>query len=209
MFHVLRVEKLLASFNIGIIIALLHCCLMSFCCQKGKQAGQSAVSKKYVQRGEYIIQCFKFIHQTWYEVCRKSFQKREMWVKTTSSSQKKGETNASTPHVLQNKIDYTHVYSLKKFFKGCVKGNGEGPEGAAALTSTMTPQTQMTPSSMTPQIQLTPLTLTPQTQMTPLTLTPQTQLTPLTLTPQTQLTPLTLTPADTADPVDVDPRRYS
>ena len=50
------------------------------------------------------------------------------------SHQKKGEkTNASTLHVLQNKVDYTHVYSLKKFFKSCVKGNVEGPEVAASV----------------------------------------------------------------------------
>ena len=227
-FHMLNVEKIIPSFNIGILLALFHCLLLIFCCQKSKNAGESAIRKRYVQRGEYLLRAIHFMQQKYYDVLKKSLTKREMSTKSTYSHKKKGETSASTPHALQNKVGHTHVYNLKKFFNSCVKGNVEGPEGAATLTSTLTPlsltpltpvtpltpltplsltpltpQTQLTPLSLTPQTQLTPLSLTPQTQLTPLSLTPQTQLTPLSLTPQTQLTPLSpLTPQTQLNPSD-------
>ena len=131
MFHALRREKLLPSFNIGVILALVQCVVMSFSCQKGKYAGQSAVRKRYVQCGEYITNVFKFIHQKYYGVFKMSLKKREMKSKITYSHKKEGET--STPHVSQNKADCTHVYSLKKFFKSCEKGYVEGPKVAESV----------------------------------------------------------------------------
>ena len=58
MFHILNRKKLLPSFNIGIILALVQSVVMSFCCHKGKNAGQNPLIGKIICTIQIIAMLF-------------------------------------------------------------------------------------------------------------------------------------------------------
>ena len=162
MFHSLSAQKLLPSFNIGILLALIQCLVCMYKERKREYSTGKEIAQ--VRRGEIIMGAVQqYVTNRIRALVNKIQRKKSMCTPAFSNERM---TSTSTPHVLQNKVDHTHVYNLKKFFKSCVTGNGEGPEVAATLTP-LTLQTQLTPLLMTPQTQLTPLSLTPQTQLTP------------------------------------------
>ena len=110
-FHMLNVEKIIPSFNIGILLALFHCLLLIFCCQKSKNAGESAIRKRYVQRGEYLLRAIHFMQQKYYDVLKKSLTKREMSTKSTYSIRRRERQMQVHPMCCKIKL-ITHMSTV-------------------------------------------------------------------------------------------------
>ena len=114
MFHCLSPSKFVPTFNVGIILALIHCFIIKIKGRKGQYSNPEGVT---LQRGVFIARFIMYIHVKVCQFIEQVLRKNKKG-SIVACMYKKEAKEKATIDALPKK-DFSHVYNLKKFFESC------------------------------------------------------------------------------------------
>ena len=125
MHHALSLSKILPSFNVGIILALIWCFRIS--CKKGEKCAGGETGEKEVrcpQRGStmlFILECIKCAIYTMIYYKKKRSTDVQISVRPHTDGSPVNSPSVHTKVKKSSKCshDYSHVYDLRQFFESC------------------------------------------------------------------------------------------
>ena len=105
--HIFSMKKILPSFNIGVVIALIHCLI---CLYRGKETKETEKNNVSIRHGSLILAFLRLFNMQIFQRKKMTCQKKQALMLS------KGHKSAT---YTQNEKETTSMYSLKEFFKSC------------------------------------------------------------------------------------------
>ena len=105
--HIFSMKKILPSFNIGVVIALIHCLI---CLYRGKETRETEKNNVSIRHGSLILAFLRLCNMQIFQRKKMTCQKKQALMLS------KGHKSAT---YTQNEKETTSMYSLKEFFKSC------------------------------------------------------------------------------------------
>ena len=105
--HIFSMKKILPSFNIGVVIALIHCLI---CLYRGKETKETEKNNVSIRHGSLILAFLRLFNMQIFQRKKMTCQKKQALMLS------KGHKSAI---YTQNEKETTSMYSLKEFFKSC------------------------------------------------------------------------------------------